>query len=173
MGGMELYPLEQPQPTFYGGGVSRSRIDHVTVSAGGREWWMAGVSSLVYGREKGHRVVTHRSDADRLSKFLGMGDWGRRWRKASGRARAQREAERRALPSVLEAHEVEAFRAQWDRAAMPVEPASQAVEELEAIAVWGQELWRERGLQTPIKGAPKEVSGRGWRPRTCSANAKP
>ncbi len=128
-----MYPIVQPEPTFYGGGGSRSRIDHVTVSVGGREWWTAGVSSLVYGREWGHRVVTHRSDADRLSKFLGMGDWGRCWRKESGRARAQREAERRALPSVLEAHEVEAFRAQWDRAAL--EPASQAVEELEAMAV--------------------------------------
>ena len=114
---------------------------------------MEGVSSLVYGRERGHRVVTHRSGADRLSKFLGMGDWGRRWRQASGRARAQREAERRALPSVLEAHEVEAFRAQWDKAAL--ELASQAAEELEAIAVWGQELWRERGLETLAKGAPE------------------
>jgi hypothetical protein len=131
MGGMELYPLEQPEPTFYGGGGSRSRIDHVVVSAGGREWWTAGVSSLVYGREMGHRVVTHRSDADRLSKFLGMGEWGRRWRKASGRARTQREAERRALPRALEAHEVAAFRAQWDKSA--IESAAQAVEDLEAV----------------------------------------
>ncbi len=119
---------------------------------------------MVYGREWGHRVVTHRSGADRLSKFLGMGDWGRRWRKASGRARAQREAERRALPRVLEAHEVEAFRAQWDKGAL--ELASQAVEELEAIlvAVWGQELWRERGLLTPAKGAPE---GSEWEGLTC------
>ena len=36
-----------------------------------------------------------------------------------------------------------------------MEPASQVVEELEAIAVWGQELWRERGLLTTIKGAPE------------------
>ena len=86
---------------------------------------MEGASSLVYGREWGHRVVTHRSDADRLSKFLGMGTWGRRWRKASGRARAQREAERRALPRVLEAHEVDDFRAFWDQAAL--ESAAPAV----------------------------------------------
>jgi hypothetical protein len=110
---------------------------------------MPGSSSLVYGRKWGRRVVTHRSHADRLRKFLGMGDWGRRWRKASGRARAQREAERRALPSVLEAHEVEAFCAQWDRADLA--PVELAVEELEVIAGWGQEVWRERGCAQQMR----------------------
>jgi hypothetical protein len=107
--------------------------------------------------------VTHRSNADRLGKFLVMGDWGRRWRKESGRARAQREAEQRELPSVLEAHEVEAFRAQWDR--VEIAPAEQELEELEAVAGWGQEVWRKRGLMTPAKGAPE---GSEWEGRASS-----
>ena len=128
----DVTPLQQADATYCGalrdGGRSRSRIDHVVVSVGGKEWWAPGSSSMLRGRECGHRVVTHRSHGDRLGTFLRMGDWGRRWRKASARARAQREAERRALPSGLAAHEVEAFRAQWEKGALG--PAEHVLEEL-------------------------------------------
>jgi hypothetical protein len=44
-----------------GGGSGRSRARAVT-------------SAMIRGREWGHRVVAHRSHADRLAKFLGLGD---------------------------------------------------------------------------------------------------
>ena len=49
-----------------------------------------------------------------------------------GRARAQREAERRVLPRVLEAHEVELFQPPWEREALG--PAEHALEERGARA---------------------------------------
>ena len=59
----ELSPLQQGDATYYGGlrdgGRSSSRIDHVAVSAGGKEWWEVGSSNLLSGREFGHRVVLH------------------------------------------------------------------------------------------------------------------
>ena len=50
----ELSPLQQGDATYYGGlrdgGRSNSRIDHVAVSAGGKEWWEVGSSSMLQGR---------------------------------------------------------------------------------------------------------------------------
>jgi hypothetical protein len=94
-----------------------------------------------------------------LGTFLGMGDWGRRWRKVSARARAQREAEKRALPPVLAAHEVEAFRGQ--RKKEELGQAEQALEKQEAIAEWGHEVWKERGSATPARGAPVDSKCEG------------
>ena len=94
-----------------------------------------------------------------MGTFLGMGDWGRRWRKASALARAQRAAEKRALPPVLAAHEVEAFRGQWKKEELGL--AEQALEELEAIAEWGHEVWKERGSATPARGAPADSKWEG------------
>ena len=121
--------------------------------------WEWGGGGGEGGRGGGRGGVVDRSRGGTVGTVLGMGDWGRRWRKTSALARAQRAAEKRALPPVLAAHEVEAFRGQWMKEELG--QVEQTLEELESIAEWGHEVWKERGSETPARGAPADSKWEG------------